>query len=63
MKKEKEKVKKIVNEENDRIFDMIIPEEGAPTIQVKTGKGKGEDAYKTMRLDTLLMQITDVMVP
>ena len=58
-----EKVMPIVNDDNDRVFDLIIPEEGNATIKVKTGKGNGSQAYRTVRLDKALLQITEAMTP
>lgn len=61
MKTVKEKVKHIVNEDNDRVFDVIIPEDGSVKLKVKTGKGNGNQAFRTVRPDTALIQITEAM--
>ena len=58
-KMEKKKVKHIVNEKNDRVFDAIYSEDGNVEIMVKTGKGKGDEKYKTVGLDKVLIQITE----
>ena len=59
----KEKIKPIVNEDNDRVFDVVIPEDGTPQIKVKTGKGSGSQAFRTVRLDSALIQITEAITP
>ena len=59
----KEKIKPIVNDDNDRVFDVVIPEDGYVTIKVKTGKGNGSQAFRTVRLDKALLQITEAITP
>ena len=54
-----EKVKKIVNGENDRVFDAIFSEDGNVKIKVKTGKGKGSQAFRMIMLDEVLTQIRE----
>lgn len=58
-----EKVMPIVNEDNDRVFDLVIPDDGGATIKVKTGKGNGSQAFRTVRLDKALLQITEAINP
>ena len=53
----------IVNDDNDRVFDVVIPDEGNVTIKVKTGKGNGSQAFRTVRLDKALLQITEAINP
>lgn len=59
----KKKVKPIVNEDNDRVFDAIYSEDGNVQIKVKTGKGKGNEKFKTVALDKVLIQITEGITP
>ena len=59
----KERIKPIVNDDNDRVFDVVIPEDGNVTIKVKTGKGNGSQAFRTVRLDKALLQITEAITP
>ena len=59
----KEKITPIVNDDNDRVFDVVIPEDGNVTIKVKTGKGNGSQAFRTVRLDKALIQITEAITP
>lgn len=54
-----EKVKKIVNKENDRVFDAVISDDGDVKIKVKTGKGKGAQAFRMIKLDEVLTQIRE----
>ncbi len=53
------KVKQIVNEDNDRVFDAIFSEDGDVEIKVKTGKGKGAQAFRVIKLDEVLSQIRE----
>ena len=53
------KVKKIVNVDNDRVFDAIFSEDGDVEFRVKTGKGKGAQAFRMITLDEVLTQLRE----
>ena len=57
--KERVTVKPIVNQDNDRVFDAIFSEDGDVEIKVKTGRGKGAQAFRKIKLDEVLSQIRE----
>jgi hypothetical protein len=51
----------VINEEQSRVFDIIIPEDGGMAeIQVKTGKGS--QSYRKIGLDKALQQILEALM-
>lgn len=53
--------KQILNSDNDRVFDVIMLEDGTPEIQVKTGKGRGEQAFRSIKVEEAFTKIQEAL--